>query len=131
MTEVTIADGVEQFSPLLSLKNMRLSQVGLRMGLFLRKAPDQRYQAANRVQRSVRIQSVAEFFYRREPRTVDEDHVDVRVGNQHFAVDPNLLRCFHCETNFNPIDFTMAARECDFVEAVHYLLRVQESLPHK
>ena len=34
----------------------------------------------------------------------------------------NLVRCFHCETNFNPIDFTMAARRCDFVEAVHYLL---------
>ena len=34
----------------------------------------------------------------------------------------NLLRCFHCETNFNPIDFTMAARKCDFVEAVQYLL---------
>ena len=34
----------------------------------------------------------------------------------------NLVRCFHCETNFNPIDFTMAARGCDFVDAVHYLL---------
>ena len=34
----------------------------------------------------------------------------------------NLLRCFHCETNFNPIDFTMAARQCDFLDAVHYLL---------
>lgn len=34
----------------------------------------------------------------------------------------NLLRCFHCERNFNPIDFTMAARQCEFVDAVHYLL---------
>ncbi len=34
----------------------------------------------------------------------------------------NLVRCFHCETNFNPIDFTMAARQCDFLDAVHYLL---------
>ena len=34
----------------------------------------------------------------------------------------NLVRCFHCQTNFNPIDFTMAARDCDFVEAVEYLL---------
>ncbi len=34
----------------------------------------------------------------------------------------NLLRCFHCETNFNPIDFTMAARKCNFLDAVHYLL---------
>lgn len=33
----------------------------------------------------------------------------------------NLVRCFHCETNFNPIDFTMAACKCDFVQAVEYL----------
>jgi DNA primase len=39
------------------------------------------------------------------------------------AVNPrtNLARCFHCETNFNPIDFTMAVQHCSFVEAVHYL----------
>jgi len=39
------------------------------------------------------------------------------------AVNPrtNLGRCFHCETNFNPIDFTMAAERCDFVDAVSYL----------
>ena len=39
------------------------------------------------------------------------------------AVNPrtNLGRCFHCETNFNPIDFTMATEECDFVTAVGYL----------
>jgi DNA-directed RNA polymerase subunit RPC12/RpoP len=35
----------------------------------------------------------------------------------------NLIRCFACGTNFNPIDFTMLARDCDFVEAVHYLHR--------
>jgi len=34
----------------------------------------------------------------------------------------NLIRCFYCQTNFNPIDFTMAARECEFVEAVEFLL---------
>jgi len=39
----------------------------------------------------------------------------------------NLLRCFHCETNFNPIDFTILARQCDFVEAVHYLLGLTET----
>ena len=35
------------------------------------------------------------------------------------AVNPrtNLGRCFHCETNFNPIDLTMAVRECSFVDA--------------
>jgi len=39
------------------------------------------------------------------------------------AVNPrtNLARCFRCQQNFNPIDFTMAARECDFVAAVQYL----------
>ena len=39
------------------------------------------------------------------------------------AVNPrtNLGRCFHCQTNFNPIDFTMAVQECDFVTAVSYL----------
>ena len=39
------------------------------------------------------------------------------------AVNPrtNLGRCFHCERNFNPIDFTMAVEQCDFVVAVAYL----------
>jgi len=39
------------------------------------------------------------------------------------AVNPrtNLGRCFYCQTNFNPIDFTMAVDECDFVTAVGYL----------
>jgi len=39
------------------------------------------------------------------------------------AVNPrtNLGRCFLCETNFNPIDFLMNARDCDFVHAVHAL----------
>ena len=39
------------------------------------------------------------------------------------AVNPrtNLGRCFACQTNFNPIDFTMAVQGCDFVAAVHYL----------
>lgn len=40
------------------------------------------------------------------------------------AVNPhtNLGHCFYCQTNFNPIDFTMAVRNCEFVEAVHYLI---------
>jgi len=47
-----------------------------------------------------------------------------RCGETRSDLNPreNLVRCFHCETNFNPIDFTMAARGCDFVEAVNYLL---------
>lgn len=36
--------------------------------------------------------------------------------------ETNLGRCFHCETNFNPIDFTIAARDYDFVQAVEFLL---------
>ncbi len=35
--------------------------------------------------------------------------------------DTNLGRCFRCEINFNPIDFTMAVQQSDFVAAVHYL----------
>lgn len=35
--------------------------------------------------------------------------------------DENLLRCFHCDTNFNPIDFLMAARHLEFMDAVHHL----------
>lgn len=40
------------------------------------------------------------------------------------AVNPrtNLGRCFHCKTNFNPIEITMAVQEYDFVTAVRYLL---------
>lgn len=52
-----------------------------------------------------------------------------RCGESRSDLNPqeNLLRCFHCETNFNPIDFTMAARECDFVEAVQYLLALRQA----
>ena len=40
------------------------------------------------------------------------------------AVNPktNLGRCFLCETNFNPIDFTMSACSCEFGKAVEYLI---------
>ena len=34
----------------------------------------------------------------------------------------NLGRCFHCEVNFNPIDFTMEACAYDFVETVERLM---------
>ena len=33
----------------------------------------------------------------------------------------NLLRCFHCGINFNPIDFTIAVRQCEFPAAVSFL----------
>ncbi|MEK7994258.1 MAG: hypothetical protein AAB403_10680 [Planctomycetota bacterium] len=39
------------------------------------------------------------------------------------AINPrtNLARCFHCQTNFNPIDLVMWIKGCDFVVAVHFL----------
>ena len=33
----------------------------------------------------------------------------------------NLARCFHCETNFNPIDMVMTVKRYDFLEAVNFL----------
>ena len=61
-------------------------------------------------------------------RTGQLHFVCPRCGESRSDLNPreNLLRCFHCETNFNPIDFTMAARKCDFVDAVHYLLSLDE-----
>lgn len=46
-----------------------------------------------------------------------------RCGETDSAVkrDTNLARCFHCGTNFNPIDFVMQAREWDFRQAVLFL----------
>jgi DNA primase len=46
-----------------------------------------------------------------------------RCRECHSAVNPatNLGRCFRCEINYNPIDFTMAVQQSDFVTAVHYL----------
>lgn len=35
--------------------------------------------------------------------------------------ETNLGRCFQCERNFNPIEFTMATQAMDFVEAVEFL----------
>ena len=51
-----------------------------------------------------------------------------RCGGGRSDLNPqeNLVRCFHCQTNFNPIDFTMAARDCGFVEAVQYLLSLTD-----
>lgn len=39
------------------------------------------------------------------------------------AVNPrtHLGRCFWCDTNFNPIEFTMAVQDSGFVNAVRYL----------
>jgi predicted RNA-binding Zn-ribbon protein involved in translation (DUF1610 family) len=48
-----------------------------------------------------------------------------KCGEYRSAVNPrtNLGRCFWCRTNFNPIDFVIHARQCRFVDAVHYLTR--------
>ena len=47
-----------------------------------------------------------------------------RCGESETAIkrQTNLGRCFHCETNFNPIDFTIAVRNYDFTQAVEFLL---------
>ncbi len=46
-----------------------------------------------------------------------------RCGEADSAVkrDTNLGRCFHCDTNFNPIDFMISARQYDFVQTVEFL----------
>lgn len=33
----------------------------------------------------------------------------------------NLARCFTCKTNFNPIDFVMAAKKMSFPKTVYFL----------
>ena len=58
-----------------------------------------------------------------------------RCGEYLSTVNPrtNLGRCFACQTNFNPIDFTMAVQDCAFVAAVHFLtplLPREERTPH-
>ena len=52
-----------------------------------------------------------------------------RCHESQSAVNPrtNLARCFHCETNFNPIDFTIHARRCDFLVAVDLLQPLLDS----
>jgi len=52
------------------------------------QAPRERYQEDSRFTRQVDLGEVLTFFHRREIRTVNKDHSDVRVGNQFFAVDP-------------------------------------------
>lgn len=51
-----------------------------------------------------------------------------RCGESRSDLNPqeNLVRCFACQRNFNPIDFTIAALRCDFVDAVGYLLDLAE-----
>ena len=41
--------------------------------------------------------------------------------------ETNLARCFRCQKNFNPIDFVMIDRQCEFLAAVAYLERLRRS----
>lgn len=63
-----------------------------------------------------------------------------RVGNQlrfvcpvcresQTSVNPatNLARCFRCELNWNPIDFTIKVTSCEFTQAIAQL---EELLPN-
>jgi putative transposase len=54
------------------------------------QAPHERYHREPRLIRQVDLGVVLTFFHRRVPRTVDEDHSDVRIDNMLFAVDPKL-----------------------------------------
>ncbi len=47
-----------------------------------------------------------------------------RCGESRTATNPrtNLGRCFLCHRNFNTIDFVMATRKYDFVDAVTFLI---------
>ena len=48
------------------------------------------------------------------------------------AINPstNLARCFHCETNFNPIDMIIAVKNTSFVQAVTLLKTCKQTLSH-
>lgn len=38
----------------------------------------------------------------------------------------NLARCFRCRKNFNPIDFVMATRHLNFLDAVQFLMELRD-----
>jgi DNA primase len=46
-----------------------------------------------------------------------------RCQEFHTGTNPetNLARCFACQRNFNPIDFTMVHKRYDFLQAVAFL----------
>lgn len=73
-------------------------------------------------------QLLAELDWPHRSRGTQLTFVCPRCGESRSDLNPqeNLLRCFHCETNFNPIDFLMAARRLEFIDAVRYL---QDLLP--
>jgi transposase InsO family protein len=65
------------------------------------QTPHERYHAATRFQRTVRLQSVMRLFQRRERRTVHRDYSDVTVDRRCFAVEPGL-RGDRVEVRFDP-----------------------------
>ena len=54
------------------------------------QTPHQRYHQKPRLIRNVDLGAVLTFFHQRFPRTVSDDHSDVRIENLFFAVDPGL-----------------------------------------
>jgi putative transposase len=74
------------------------------------QTPHDRYHVAERPKRSVRLESVVQHFYRREPRTVDRDHSDVSIDYRTFAVDPKL-RGDRVEVRWDPFQSDGAFQE--------------------
>lgn len=54
------------------------------------QTPHDRYHQEPRLIRNVDLGAVLTFFHQRVPRTVSDDHSDVRINNLFFAVDPTL-----------------------------------------
>ena len=52
-----------------------------------------------------------------------------RCQDMHTATNPatNLARCFRCQKNFNPIDWVMEVRNCDFLQATTFLAPLLDS----
>lgn len=74
----------------------RLLQAWLRMDYHecihsqTRETPRARYEAGFTAKRQVDVKTVEKFFHERVVRTVDRDHLDVRIGNRFYKVDLDL-----------------------------------------
>ena len=65
------------------------------------QTPHERYHAATRLQRAVRLGGVLPLFHRRERRRVHADHCDLQIESGYFAVDPKL-RGDRLEVRYDP-----------------------------
>jgi putative transposase len=74
------------------------------------QTPHDRYHGTQRPPRSVRLESIIQYFYRREPRTVDRDHSDVTIDCRTFAVDPKF-RGDRVEVRWDPFQGDEALQE--------------------